>query len=167
MILALQAVAAAAAMQLGSPDFHAGGTIPTAFMAARCGGRNVSPTLVWSGAPKSARSFALILHDPDAPMAGGFYHWVVYDVPASAHRLGADSSLQKARVGIASTGTAAYHGPCPPPGPAHHYVFTLYALDVATVGGHMPLTAPQLQTALRGHVLARAEFEATAETPSR
>lgn len=154
---------AAAAMTLSSPDFHAGAAIPASVRAAGCGGINRLPVLRWSGAPAATRSFALVLHDPDAPVAGGFYHWILYDIPAGSRMAGA-SGIRDGRTGIASTGKAAYYGPCPPPGPAHHYLFTLYALDVATIAGAAP-TGPQLEARVRGHVLARATLEATAQTP--
>jgi Raf kinase inhibitor-like YbhB/YbcL family protein len=150
---------AAAAMTLSSADFSPGGTIPVASMSTDCGGRNRTPSLRWSGAPAKAQSFALIVRDPDAPVAGGFYHWIVYDIPASANELSA-ATLKRARTGVATTGLAAYYGPCPPPGPAHHYVFTLYALDVARLDADTPLSAQQLQRRIQGHVLASATLAA-------
>ena len=154
---------AAATMILTSSDFSSGGTIPTALMAADCGGKNRVPALAWSNAPKSARSFALIVHDPDAPVPGGFYHWVVYDIPATTHALGG-SAQAAGRLGLRTSGKSGYYGPCPPPGPAHHYIFTLYALDVAQVGGSDVLSGPQLETKINGHIVARATLEATAAT---
>jgi Raf kinase inhibitor-like YbhB/YbcL family protein len=157
------AATAAVAMQVASPDFRAGGTIPLAFMSTDCGGRNLTPALAWKNAPKNTKSFALIVRDPDAPVAGGFVHWVIYDMPAPAHALAAGASLPGVRLGLASTGKAAYYGPCPPPGPAHHYIFTLYALDVASVGSDVPpFTAARLEGVLRGHAIARATLEAIA-----
>ncbi|HEY6326143.1 MAG TPA: YbhB/YbcL family Raf kinase inhibitor-like protein, partial [Candidatus Cybelea sp.] len=68
-------------MQLHSGDFPAGGRLARPLMASECGGFDRSPELEWSGVPKGTKSFALIMHDPDAPIPGGFYHWVVYDLP--------------------------------------------------------------------------------------
>lgn len=158
----LSALVAAAALILVSPDFRAGGTIPAALRAQACGGANRLPALRWSAPPPNTRSFAIVLHDPDAPVAGGFYHWVLYDIPATARST--DGASGGGRSGIATTGQAAYFGPCPPPGPAHHYIFTLYALDVEKLAGGSP-TGPELQSRVRGHVLARATLEATARTP--
>ena len=158
----IHAVVAAAALTLVSDDFHSGGVIPIALMATQCGGRNRAPSLHWTNVPAGVRSFALIERDPDAPVAGGFYHWVVYDIPAGAHSLGIAAA---GKTGAATTGTAAYFGPCPPSGPAHHYNFTLYALDVATIGGASPLTGPQLEASVRGHVVARTTLEAVAARP--
>ena len=149
-------------MNLHSADFPDGGRIAQAQMAGDCGGRNRPPQLAWSGVPGGVKSFALVVHDPDAPIAGGFYHWIVYNISPVTRQLGALPA--RAELGLASTGRAAYYGPCPPPGPAHHYVFTLYALDVASIGGP-PLTGPQLEAKVRSHVLARAVLEATAARP--
>ncbi len=165
MIGAILLAATTAAMHLRSGDFIAGGAIPLALMARDCGGANRSPALLWTNAPKGVKSFALILHDPDAPLAGGYDHWVLYDVPAATTQIRGDATPAKAKLGLASTGHAVYVGPCPPPGPAHHYVFTLYALDVATLPGPTPLGADALERAIRGHVLAKATLEATASHP--
>ncbi len=155
----IPSMVAAAALALTSDDFRSGGTIPAALMAAQCRGSNRRPVLRWANVPTGVRSFALIERDPDAPIPGGFYHWVVYDVPAGTRSLGASDA---GRTGVSSTGQARYFGPCPPPGPAHHYVFTLYALDVAHVGAAATLTGPQLEADVRGHILARATLEGTA-----
>lgn len=166
MIAALLAIALTnAPMSLRSPEFFAGGRLPTSMMASECGGANRPPLLLWSNAPKGSRSFALVVRDPDAPVSGGFYHWIVYDVAASDGRFGANAPIGTAHIGLASTGKAAYYGPCPPPGPAHHYVFTLYALDVVRIGGTAILTGPQLEARVRGHVLARATLEGTTSHP--
>ena len=149
-------------MTLTSDDFAAGARIPAALMASECGGSNHTPRLRWTNVPASVRSFALIERDPDAPIPGGFYHWIVYDVPASARSLGATGA---GRTGESSTGRAAYFGPCPPPGRAHHYVFTLYALDVAHAGGSAPLTGQRLEAFVRGHTVAHATLVATAASP--
>jgi Raf kinase inhibitor-like YbhB/YbcL family protein len=148
-------------MQLQSADFSDGGVIPTRAMALGCGGENRSPELAWSGAPKGTKSFALIVHDPDAPIPGGFYHWVVYNLPATTRRLAANAKLAADQLGETSVGKPEYYGPCPPPGPAHHYVFTLYALDIVHIAADAPPTAAQLQARIGGHALARAVLRGT------
>jgi Raf kinase inhibitor-like YbhB/YbcL family protein len=165
MIAAFALSVALAGMTLQSADFRAGGSIAQTAMSAGCGGKNRSPELHWSGVPRAAKSFALIEHDPDAPMAGGFYHWVVYNIPGNVRRLPAGTALAPDQLGAASTGRAAYHGPCPPPGPAHRYVFTLYALDVARLPAGSPLTATELLAAVDSHVVARATLVGMAARP--
>ncbi|HVN68916.1 MAG TPA: YbhB/YbcL family Raf kinase inhibitor-like protein [Candidatus Binatia bacterium] len=168
MIRAVTLVAAVAAasgpMQLHSSDCPPGTPIATRTMAADCGGKNLSPSLAWSSAPAGVKSFAVIMHDADAPVAGGFYHWIVYNLPAGTTRLAAGAKLAPGQLGTNSLGKAAYYGPCPPPGPAHHYTITLYALDVPSVESEAPPTAPQLAARIEGHVLARAVVATTART---
>lgn len=156
---------AVAGMELRSSDFAGGGRLGQPFMAAECGGQNQSPALAWRGASKNVKSFALIMHDPDAPVPGGFYHWVVYDLSPSTQRLARNVKLNANQLGETSAGTKAYHGPCPPPGPAHHYNFTLYALDVAQISHTAPLTGPQVERLITGHVLARAALQGIASRP--
>ena len=128
------------AFTLTSPDISTGGRIAEAqvFNGFGCKGGNVSPSLTWSRAPEGTKSFALLMHDPDAPTGSGWWHWVVYDIPASATGLPAgagDAHGSKlpagAMQGKTDFGTAGYGGPCPPPGAPHHYYLRLYALKVA------------------------------------
>jgi len=99
------------------------------------------------------------MHDPDAKAPGGWWHWVVFNIPASRSDL--NSTAQNTVVtwtnGTTSFKSQGYGGPCPPPGPAHHYNFTLYALDVATVPGATgDTTGPQLLDAIQSHILSKA-----------
>jgi Raf kinase inhibitor-like YbhB/YbcL family protein len=129
--------------RLTSTDLAEGGTIKVeqTFNAFGCSGANVSPALSWTGAPAATKSFALIVHDPDAPTGvGGFTHWIVYNIPATATALpkGAGSKGGTLPAGAmqapTSFGTPGYGGPCPPAGDKpHRYVFTLYALSVEKV----------------------------------
>lgn len=157
-------VALAGPMQLRSADFSTGGMIPNALVAIECGGKNHTPQLSWTGAPSAVKSFALLLHDPDAPVPGGFYHWVVYNLPATARSLKSNPGLTKSELGESSTGRTGYFGPCPPPSSTHHYVFTLYALDVEHIAAAAPLTADQLTKRIAGHILARAVLTGTVST---
>ena len=154
--------AATGLMQLQSGDIGGGAPVPRALMATGCGGANRSPALTWSGAPGAVKSFAAIMHDPDAPMPGGFYHWVVYNLPADTRTLAADARLTEQQLGLTTRGTPGYTGPCPPPGPAHHYILTLYALDLSQIAADGPLTGPQVEQLIEGHVLAHAVVEGTA-----
>ena len=139
--LALSGVAQAAGFSLTSPDFKNNGAIPdkNVYSGFGCTGENVSPALEWKNPPAGTKSFALLVHDPDAPTGGsGFWHWLVYDLPASTTSLPAGagktdgSALPKGTVqGRTDFGTPGYGGPCPPPGSGkHHYNFSLYALKV-------------------------------------
>ncbi len=112
---------------------------------------NTAPTLVWENIPTGTHSFALLMNDIDAPVSGGFHHWVVYNIPATARTLEDHASFEE---GTTSMNTRAYFGPCPPPtGQPHHYIFTLYALKIARVQ-EQGLTYDGLLQALQGQVLA-------------
>jgi Raf kinase inhibitor-like YbhB/YbcL family protein len=139
--IGLAAGASGAPFSLTSADFRPGATLADeqAFDGMGCTGRNVSPELRWSGAPAGTKSFALLLHDPDAPTGGaGWWHWIAYDIPASVTDLAkgagkADGSqMPKGAASIANDyGLQGYGGPCPPEGDKpHRYVFTVYALKV-------------------------------------
>lgn len=138
------------AFMLTSSLFHGGAYLPRAMAARDCGGSNLVPALHWSGAPPRARSFALIVHDPDAPAPGGFYHWVAYD----GHQ-GPPTGWTQGRN---DTGSLGYFGPCPPPGKAHHYHFTLYALDLPAIAAPHRLNARELLAAMRGHIVGEASL---------
>jgi len=127
--------------KLSSPDIKPNATIADeqVFNGFGCSGKNVSPALQWSGTPKAAKSFALLVHDPAAPTGGaGWWHWLVIDIPADATELKKDagkadgSNLPKGAVQIANDfGSPGWGGPCPPAGhKPHRYNFTLHALKV-------------------------------------
>jgi Raf kinase inhibitor-like YbhB/YbcL family protein len=147
----------AAAFVLSSPQIHAGGTIPQAQSWNRdgCDGGNVAPTLRWQGAPAGTKSFALLAVDPDALSGHGWYHWVVVDIPPQTSALEPGRVPPAAHEGTNDYGTLGYGGPCPPPGPEHHYVFTLYALTVPRLPKEAR-TGPTVEAAVRGHVLGTA-----------
>lgn len=153
----------AAAFALASATFKPNETMPLRTVYVQCGGTNVSPELHWTGAPKRTRSFAIVAHDPDAPAPGGWYHWVVYGLPASTHQLVEGATLPVNELGKTSFGSAGYGGPCPPPGKVHHYNFTLYALDKPSVIGGA-LTGPELERKMAGHVLAKTTLTGLYQT---
>ena len=130
-----------AVFTLTSPDVAEGKTIAEAqvFNSFGCHGRNISPALSWSHVPAGTKSFALLVHDPDAPTGGaGWWHWLVYNIPAETARLAkgagrADGSTlpRGAASAVTDYGKPGYGGPCPPEGDKpHRYVFTVYALKV-------------------------------------
>ena len=131
----------AQAFKLSSPDIKANAPIADeqVFAGFGCSGKNVSPALKWSGAPEGTKSFALLVHDPDAPTGGaGWWHWVVTNIPADVAELpkGAgksDGSALPKGAAQPSTdfGGPGWGGPCPPVGhKPHRYNFTLHALKV-------------------------------------
>jgi len=154
VVLLVGSTDAATAFRVWSPAFPPGGRIPRVYT---CDGRDHSPPLRWTGAPVGTRSFVLIMDDPDAP-GGTFTHWVLFDIPATRTEL--PEALPRGTVGKAGTtsfGRAGYGGPCPPSG-VHRYVFTLYALDVPSLGLREGSPRSAVERAMRGHVLATAQY---------
>jgi Raf kinase inhibitor-like YbhB/YbcL family protein len=133
-----------------------------------CDGKNMSPEITWSGTPTGTKSFVLAVWDSDAPKAGGFYHWMIVNIPSSAHNLPAGSgNLDK---GLAPAGTAqlkndygepGYGGPCPPGHQLHHYHFLLYALKAEQVPIDQRTPPATAVTVFQKEVLAKAEIVAT------
>src|SRR5262249_32013324 len=123
---------------LESPSIKPGATLNEAqvFNSFGCSGKNLSPALQWSGAPAGTKSFAVTLYDPDAPTGSGWWHWVVFNIPASTTSLpeGAGSTdgahlPAGAAQGKTDFGAPGFGGACPPPGDKpHRYIFTVYAL---------------------------------------
>lgn len=147
---------------LTSPAFRHGKTIPKVHT---CEGQDPSPQLDWTGAPAAAKSFALIMDDPDAPV-GLWVHWVLYDIPGALSGLPAGlpktervlgGAKQGASWGVNSFSRVGYGGPCPPPGKPHRYFFKLYALD-KVLGLPPRATAAELTAAMDGRILDRAEL---------
>lgn len=152
-------------MKLSSPAFTAMGAIPRKYT---CEGDDLSPALEWSDVPRGTRSFALVVQDPDAPDPAAprrtWVHWVLVDIPPDTRELaeGAATRLPSgARHGKNDWGKAGWGGPCPPIG-RHRYFFLLYALDTALADLQTP-TRAELEAAMAGHVLARAELIGTYE----
>jgi Raf kinase inhibitor-like YbhB/YbcL family protein len=146
-----------------------GGSIPAKHAQP---GRDVSPPLAWSGGPETAASYVLIVHDLDAPVGTGLddaLHWLVWNIPGNTKSLPegvpqgatlADGSRQ-----ISMTGPN-YRGPgAPASGPAHHYVFEVYALDtmidVPAVGASPAQTRAAVTAAMAGHVRGKGVYTGT------
>ncbi|MDQ3769036.1 MAG: YbhB/YbcL family Raf kinase inhibitor-like protein [Actinomycetota bacterium] len=124
-------------------------------------GEDVSPALVWSGVPEGTRSFAVVVHDPDAPLVDGFTHWVAYNIPGDATGLPEDG--EGATPGTNSFGNQGYNGPAPPPGHGpHHYYFWVYALD-SDLGLEPGLDRRELLSCIEDHVIEQARTIGTYE----
>jgi Raf kinase inhibitor-like YbhB/YbcL family protein len=121
-----------------APDLASQGriTLPHVYNGMGCNGQNISPALQWSNPPAGTKSFAVTAYDPDAPTGSGWWHWVMYNIPAGTTGLpaGAGNGRNAPRgsaQGQTDFGTKGYGGPCPPVGDKpHHYHFTVFALKV-------------------------------------
>lgn len=160
---ALRPAAHTPVFTLTSPDFEANGPLPAsaAFNQPGCvgangQGQNIPPTLKWKNGQSGftgfpTLSYALTIADYDAPVGGGFHHWVIYNIPGTATELDA-ATIAASTPGMNDFGLLGYGGPCPPQdGQLHHYIFTLYALDVANIGPQ-GMTYNQLADAINAAV---------------
>jgi Raf kinase inhibitor-like YbhB/YbcL family protein len=155
-----------ATMTLTTAAWPDGGMIPAKYTQA---GDQTSPPLSWTNVPDGVASFVLIVHDVDAAIGNGtddMLHWMVWNIPASARSLAEgipqSPELPDKTRQISATGPY-YRGPgALAAGPAHHYVFELFALDapidVAAVGASPPQTRAAVVTAMAGHVRGKAVY---------
>jgi Raf kinase inhibitor-like YbhB/YbcL family protein len=152
------------ALTLKSSAFDNGGEIPSRYT---CEGEDISPPLVWTDVPETARSLVLIIDDPDAPDPKApkmiWVHWVLFNIPPDV------SGLQEAIVqtklppgmveGLNDWKRIGYGGPCPPIG-RHRYFHKLYALDTVLEGMNTP-TKTKIEAAMKGHIIAQTELMGT------
>jgi Raf kinase inhibitor-like YbhB/YbcL family protein len=141
-------------LSLSSSVFQDGDSIPTGYT---CDGQDISPPLAWGEPPAGTQSFVLIMDDPDA-LGGVFTHWLFFNLPAdsreSAEAVPAQNELPTGALqGKNDFGTIGYRGPCPPSGSAHHYRFTIYALD-QPLDLKAGISRAQVIDAITGHILA-------------
>jgi Raf kinase inhibitor-like YbhB/YbcL family protein len=150
---------AAASLELKSSSFS-GDAIPDKYSSCK-GQDDISPEFSWSAPPERTQSFALIAFDKDSPFGFKFTHWVLYDMPPEKRELAENVPKESqlpdgSRQGPNDYDRIGYVGPCPPRG-THHYVFTVYALDIKL---NLPPEASKKQVlkAMKGHILASGEL---------
>ncbi len=138
-------------MNISSPAFNDNGFIPARY--SRLGG-NVSPPLIFEDVPPGVKSLVLVCHDPDAPRAQGWTHWVVWNIAPNAPGFKEGSVPDDVVQGTTDGGELAWSGPLPPSG-THRYIFYLYALDVVM---ELPVstTRLELERAMQRHVVDNA-----------
>lgn len=160
----------AAGFVLSSPTIKPGSRLTEAqvFKGFGCEGKNISPTLKWSGAPKDTKSFAVTVYDPDAPTGSGWWHWVVFNIPASANELteGAGTADGKslpagAAQGRTDFGAPGFGGACPPKGDKpHRYIFTVHALKTEKIEVPPDASAALVGFMINANRIGKASFEA-------
>ncbi|KAF0217904.1 MAG: PEBP family [Geobacteraceae bacterium] len=142
-------------LRISSPAFAEGGSIPVRYT---CDGADVNPPLTIENVPEGARSLALVVDDPDAPM-GMWVHWVVWNIDPQTKEIKESSVSAGASQGKNDWRRNSYGGPCPPSG-THRYFFKLYALD-ATLNLPQSAGKNELERAIQGHILAKAQLMGT------
>jgi Raf kinase inhibitor-like YbhB/YbcL family protein len=154
-----------------SDDVEPGGTLKGDQVYAA---GNTSPHLRWEGFPAGTKSFAVTCYDPDAPTGSGFWHWVLFDIPATVTELpagaGSDAfpGLPEGAVHARNDyGSRDFGGAAPPPGDGpHRYAFTVYAVDTGKLGPDADASPAFVGFNLRFHALARSQLIAEYEVPA-
>ncbi len=165
-LLSMVLSAQAADFSINSPSLKPGGTLPTKHVlhGFGCTGGNISPALSWQNPPVGTQSFAITAYDPDAPTGSGWWHWVVYNIPATVQSLQEDAGASNGQALPAGTtqgktdfGSVGYGGACPPAGDkAHRYIFTVHALKTPKID--LP---PDASAAMVGFMLHMSKLGST------
>jgi Raf kinase inhibitor-like YbhB/YbcL family protein len=164
--LAAAATPALAEFTVSSPDVKSGSPMALAQVLGTCRGQNVSPALSWAGEPAGTQSFAVTMVDTDARNGSGWWHWTVFNLPASVHGLGAGAGSEGSKdlpagaiQGRTDYGFSHYGGPCPPPGDhPHHYEITVYALKAASLPLDATAAGPKVGLSLGENTLATSKI---------
>lgn len=159
-------IASAGEFTLKSDQIGGQLTIDQVFTGFGCSGKNISPQLKWMNAPKNVKSFAITVYDPDAPTGSGWWHWVVFNIPADATELVADAGNPQKNLApkgsvqsMTDFGKPGFGGACPPQGDkAHRYIFTVFALDVPKLDLDEKANAALVGFMLNGHTLEKASL---------
>lgn len=165
-LLLVTATANAQEFTLQSADLGGQLTLAQVFSGFGCTGKNISPALKWTNAPAASKSFAITVHDPDAPTGSGWWHWLVFNLPPGTNELKAGAGnpqnglLPKGAVqSVTDYGKPGYGGACPPMGDkAHRYIFTVYALDVAKLDLDEKAAPAMVGFTLNQHAIAKASL---------
>ena len=165
------AALAAGGFALESAEVKPNSTIAAAqvYKGFGCDGGNVSPSLTWKNAPAGTKSFAITVYDPDAPTGSGWWHWVMFNIPADVTSLpvgiGNPASGQTPKGAVQSRtdfGAPGYGGPCPPQGDKpHRYIFTVFALKADKIDADANATPALVGFMLNANKLDKASFTAT------
>lgn len=154
---------------LTSPDIKEGHMLADDFVfkGFGCEGGNVSPALSWSGAPEGTESFAITAYDPDAPTGSGWWHWMVYNLPADVTSLPRGAgNVDSKDIPPAATqqrndyGDHAFGGVCPPPGEVHRYIFTVFALGAPELMPGEDASAALVGFMINANILAKDSITA-------
>ena len=161
---------ASADFRLESSEITPGGMLPDnqVYAGFGCTGGNESPQLQWSGEPKETKSFAVTAYDPDAPTGSGWWHWLIYNIPADIHELPHNAGDVSTNIapkgstqGKSDFGVPGYGGACPPKGSKpHRYQFRIFALDVPKLALPKGASGALIGYNLNAHALGIAKFEA-------
>ena len=162
--------AMAGEFSLSSPQVTNGTYVPKqqVYNGFGCTGDNVSPALSWANPPEGTQSFAVTVYDPDAPTGSGWWHWVIFNIPATTTGLAVGAGATDGHLAPAGSvqsrtdyGTTGYGGPCPPAGDTpHRYRFTVYALNVPSLPLGSDAMPEMVGFYIHQHMLGSAQITA-------
>ena len=168
MVLTLLIAGSAGAQEftLKSDDLEGQLTQAQVFSGFGCSGKNISPALKWTNAPRNTKSFAVTVYDPDAPTGSGWWHWVIFNIPAGVKELKADAGRIEKNLAPAGSiqsvtdyGKPGFGGACPPQGDkAHRYIFTVYALGAAKLDLDAKASPAMVGFFLNSNTIAKASL---------
>lgn len=160
----------AGTITLTNPTIKSGAflTEEQVFNGFGCSGKNQSPALKWTAGPAGTKSYAITVYDPDAPTGSGWWHWVVYNIPANVTELPVGAGDQTGKLlppgavqGRTDYGIHAFGGACPPQGDKpHRYVFTVYSLKIEKIDVPYDSTAASIGFMINANSLGKASFTA-------
>lgn len=169
-LAAASCTASASGFTLSSPDVSPKARIAEKYVlnSFGCTGGNVSPALSWKNLPAGTQSLALTVYDPDAPTGSGWWHWIVYDIPAGVSELPSGfGNSEKAQLpggtmqGRTDFGKPGWGGPCPPKGDKpHRYTFTLHALKTPKLEVPADASGALIGYIIHANEIGRARFVA-------
>ncbi len=158
-------LSAHAQMSLQSTDIAEGEALSNAqvFNGFGCEGENKSPQLSWEGVPEGTKSLAITLYDPDAPTGSGWWHWVVFNIPANVTSIEAGADMPDGAIQSRTDfGSVGYGGACPPEGDkAHNYILTLHALNVEKLELDENASGAMVGYFINAHSIKKANITAT------
>jgi Raf kinase inhibitor-like YbhB/YbcL family protein len=166
LFLLITAASYSQTFTLQSRDLSGQATLRQVFKGFGCEGENISPQLSWSNAPKGVKSFAITIHDESAPTGSGWWHWLVFNLPATTRELVANAGdvtkkLLPAMAIQSKTdyGSYGYGGPCPPVGHGiHKYTMTIYALDIEKLDLNQDTNAAIVGFNINAHTIEKASL---------
>jgi len=166
----VSAAACAGDFTLTSPTIGHGATLTEeqVYIGFGCSGKNRSPALKWTDVPKGTKSFAITVYDPDAPTGSGWWHWVVYNIPANVTGIAAGAGDPTGTLlppgalqGRTDYGIHAFGGACPPQGDKpHRYIFTVHALRIEKIDVPNNASAALIGFMTNANSLGKASFTA-------
>ena len=166
LILIFSSISLLFSLTLKSPDITNPLNKNLVYNKFGCSGLNISPQLIWANPPKNTKSYAITVFDPDAPIEGGWWHWIVINIPKNINKIKRGASkkdMPKGSIELENSyGEVGFGGACPPKyDKAHHYIFTIYALNVDKLPIKENSTIEDVISLIKAHTIAKSSIVST------